>query len=167
LDFTILSITSIQLNKILKNVVLMDTWFFQASEDDGPRHPVRHEYLSLGRGWHGLHFLINRTKWSDEGTPPGCYSVLGKHFIEEANTLNITCSFLFPEEVSQVYQYLKNLNRNELKRNFNSTLMNKMEIYPTWSKNDFDILYETFEELVQFYRMVARKKKCTLNILFY
>ena len=168
MEFEIEGITVAQCQKILKNPMLIDEWFFVQEDSNEPPKPIKHDWICLGRSWHGIHFLINQDGDTDMVNPPGSYAVFGKHLIE-AEYLGVTCKYLLPEEAREVFHFISKFTKKDLSAIFNPQLMNQMGIYPrrTWTDGEFDSLYEVFEELVNFYRVVSKKKKCTLNIFFY
>ena len=168
MEVSILALTAAQCEQIIENPLLIDEWFFLEGEEP-PKTPFRYEDMNLGRSWHGIHYLINKDGDVDRSKPPGSYAVFGKHPIADERLGVVSCRYLLPGEVLELFQHVSLLNKKDLSANFNARLMNEMKIYPqgTWTDSMFDSLYEVFEELVNFYRIVSKKGKCTLNIFFY
>ncbi len=168
MEVSILALPAAQCEKIIQNPLLIDEWLFWEGEEP-PKTPFQYEEMNLGRSWHGIHFLINKDGDVDSSKTPGSYAVFGKHPIEDERLGVVSCRYLLIGEVHELFQYLSQLNKKDLSANFNARLMNEMKIYPkgTWTDSMYDSLYEVFEELVNFYRIVSKKGKCTLNIFFY
>jgi hypothetical protein len=126
----------------------------QQQEADGKRY-------SLEKDWHALHFLLTGDARMDEGvTPPPFGNVVlgGKPTPFEATYGHVR--LLSPKEVQEVAAALRLVSVEELRRRFDVSKFNSLEIYPDprpggWDDDEIATLWSVYPGLVDFFERAA------------
>lgn len=107
--------------------------------------------LSVGKGWHGIHFLLNGEPY--KVTSVAGRAVFGGH--EAGADLSYgPVRYMEPSEVKAVAEALRGIREEEFKSRFNPQGFREAGIYSAgdWSHpGDLPWLWETFQALRDFY----------------
>jgi hypothetical protein len=118
-------------------------------------------YLSIGKDWHALHFLL-----TGDGTlephplppPPLGNAVQGGTDTEWECTYGHVRS-LTPDEVKAVADALSRISVDELRSRFDATAFADADIYPLgseWTEEEAESVFEMYPQLVEFFQAAAR-----------
>lgn len=124
-----------------------------------------YEGLDIDRSWEGVHFLL--CNQSDNGNPPEGYVVplLNDQFL---NFLSFGAFYLHDEQVREAATYLNALTPEELRKKYTSETFVKEKIYPLFSEEDIEGLWEylkmNLDNIAAFYRKAASQGQ---GIIFY
>jgi hypothetical protein len=122
--------------------------------------------LSLEKSWHGLHFVLTGSAFSEEG--PLAFLLVGG--TPTGDDLGYGPARLFkPGEVAQIANALGGLSAEEFDRRFDLEKMTTEDLYPQiWDEPREDLLEEYgsyFEQLKQFVHVGAREQQGLLIFL--
>lgn len=123
--------------------------------------------VTLGKDWHGIHFLLTGSPWSTSGT--AAQAIMGgREFGEDmgygpARALSVS-------QVKAVADELGKHSRETLTARFNPKAMTKAEIYPSiiWERESKEALADllvSYETLASFYRRAAEKRQMVIVVM--
>ncbi|OKH40075.1 hypothetical protein NIES2119_03765 [[Phormidium ambiguum] IAM M-71] len=121
-------------------------------------------YLSLGKDWQALHFLLTEELafvGKSQVQPPLCNVVMGGTPTNFEATYGVI-RYLTPDEVKEVAEALSQISVNDLQQRFDSSAFNAAEIYPNpqtggWDEEEIEVLFEVYPKLVEFFKQSAKE----------
>jgi hypothetical protein len=120
-------------------------------------------YLSIGKDWHALHFLLTgdgELKPHPLPPPPLGNVVQGGAETQSSCTYGHVRS-LTPDEVRAVADALGQISLQELRSRFSVASFNTAQIYPhgrraRWTAEEAESVFETYPRVVAFFQAAAR-----------
>jgi hypothetical protein len=118
-------------------------------------------YLSIGKDWHALHFLLTGDgELKPHALPP---PPLG-NVVQGGTETEWECTYgqvrsLSPEEVKEVADALSRISVAELRSRFSARAFADADIYPLgseWTEEEAETVFEVYPKVVEFFQAAAR-----------
>jgi len=118
-------------------------------------------YLSIGKDWHMLHFLLTGDGELQPHPPPP--PPLG-NVVQGGTETEWECTYgnvrsLAPEEVKAVADALGRISVEELRSRFRATAFAEVDIYPQgseWTEEDAQSAFDIYPKVVGFFQAAAQ-----------
>ncbi|MDB6030514.1 MAG: hypothetical protein JWM16_852 [Verrucomicrobiales bacterium] len=121
-------------------------------------------YLSVGKDWHALHFLLTGDgELKPHPLPPPPLA----NVVQGGTETPWPCTYghvrvLVPEEVRAVADALRQISIGELRSRFSIESFNAAQIYPhgrrgRWTDEDAESVFEVYPQVVEFFQAAARE----------
>jgi hypothetical protein len=157
---TLRSATEAQREALLKAPERLEA-FLDDEEDFSDAEGSKFLELDIGETWHGLQYLLTETAW--EGAAPLDFLVRGGTDVGDIPSDEGTARIFPPGEVKKLSEALQRFSLDTLRKRFDATKLQQLEIYPgMWDDppDDEDPLEELlsyFAELKRFVSQVAKR----------
>ena len=118
------------------------------------------EIKDIDKAWHAIHFTLNGSEW--DGEIPLFNVVMGGTPIGEEDVGYGPARGLNPEQVTQTYLALKEIDAQAFKSKYSSEALTKNDIYPQiWSEDEEALEYVLFyySEVVSIFENASQNKK--------
>lgn len=118
------------------------------------------EPCHLDKSWHGLHYLFTGSDW--EGEPPQSFLLNWGKEIGEIDVGYGPARGLSSSQICAIHEFLETIDAMVLRKRFNTTKMEELEIYPNcWTRDpeaEFAYLVEFLEPLKDFICKIRQRK---------
>ncbi len=135
---------------------------YQAENESDP------DFLDIDKSWDGIIFLLTGQSVQN-ASGDFVKLIFSGNLIDPNQDLGYgPAHYLNPNEVSELYAKLQQINTEQLKINFNAPIMNTLEVYPNiWDDGQLaiDYLIDNFINLRNFYADAAKKNQAIIMIL--
>jgi len=121
----------------------------------------KEDYLNIDKSWHGIHFLLCADPCG--GEKPLFNVVMGGEEINEEDVGYGPARYLTSLEVSEVFEAIKDITKDELSQKFDLEEFSRNDIYPNYqSQEDFKYLWFHFEQLKNFFEKASNVHKAVI-----
>lgn len=156
----LMGLTSAQLEDVIKN----EAYFFKLSNDW--RNSDR--CIDIDKSWHAIHYLLTENAWG--GRYPARHVIHGDAQIEIMDGGWGPASYLKPDQVLEVNEFLSNVTVDDMKKRYDPKSLDSAIIYPdTWLRDKEDRLewiLRFFVQVKKLYKDAAKAGECVLMITY-
>ena len=156
----LMRLTSAQLEEVIKN----EAYYFKLRNDW--RNSDR--CIDIDKSWHAIHYLLTESDWG--GGYPARHVIFGDAQIEKIDGGWGPATFLEPDQVVEVNEFLSNVTVEDIKECYDPKSLDSANIYPdTWLRDKEDALewiLHFFIQVQKLYKDAAKAGECVLMIIF-
>ena len=122
----------------------------------------------IDKSWDGIIFLLTGKNSSDT-TEPLSRLIFSNRLIDKQQDLGTgPAYYLLPEEVTELYQKIKDIVPSSLKKNFNAAAMKELGVYPNnvWDEEEVDdYLIEYFETIQEVFETASENGEAVISFI--